>query len=99
MSGKRIDLNTHSGHGLSMKTIEGLTEKLERYMQGYWKEIVNPLLVGGHLTSHKAIQYAKGMVAFDDLEPYYQKTYRQDAREIIALCVEYVEALIEEETN
>lgn len=76
-----------------MTTHDDLIRQVAVVLHDMWKEFAHPLLLGGHLALFKHIQYDKGMCSFDELEPYYQNSYTTQARDIVQLCLEYIEEL------
>ena len=74
---------------------DDLVQQVAVVIHDVWKQFVRPLLLGGHLTVVKSVQYDRGMCSFDELEPYYQNSYRTQARDIVQLCTEYMEEVEE----
>ena len=74
---------------------DDLTRQVAVVLHEIWKQFARPLLLGGHLTVVKSVQYDRVMGSFDELEPYYQNSYLTQARDIVQLCTEYMEELDE----
>ena len=72
---------------------EDLVYQVAVVIHDTWKQFAHPLLLGGHLTVVKSVQYDRGMCSFDELEPYYQNSYITQARDLVQLCLEYVEEM------
>ena len=80
-----------------MMSYDDLVQQVAEVIHGMWKQFAHPLLLGGHLTVVKSVQYDRGMCSFDELTPYYQNSYITQARDIVQLCTEYIEELEEEQ--
>ena len=74
---------------------EDLTRQVAVVAHDEWKRMARMLLLGGHLDLAKAQQYDRGMCPFEDLDAHYQRNYLFYARDIVQLCLEYVEELEE----
>lgn len=77
-----------------MKDTNELRLDLAKYLFNDWKDLARGLLVGGHLSDTKRLQYDMGMVKWEMLDEMYQIAYLRRADEIIQHCICHIDTLI-----
>jgi hypothetical protein len=80
-------------------TKEELKLYIAKYLHGYWKDNIRPLLIGGHLSEKKRHQYSMGMHKWELIEPQYQRTYLTDAENLMKVFACNLDALMEYSFN
>ena len=92
---KSITYNKDTENHSTMKTYEEVRYLLAKHKHNEWKELVQVLIQGGHLSDVKRKQYNEGMVPFDKLDSYNQNAYYKYADDVLDICVENVDTLVD----